>query len=354
MVEREDELQAMLEAPLEKWMAFLHPSQRALVEAEATGPMKVTGAAGTGKTVVGLHRARRLARAGHRVLFTTFTNTLARNLERSLDLLCDAESRARITVSTVHHQALHLAQAAGVTAQPIFDADLRALVKEVLEREQLAADPDFVRAEWEHVVHAQGLQTWEAYQGARRTGRGQPLPVAERERLWPVFAAIRRDLAARGQADWPTFCHLAAEALRGGRVEAPFDAVIVDEIQDLKAPDLAFLATLARGNEARLMLLGDAGQRIYPGGFSLTALGLDVRGRSHVLRLNYRTTEEIRRAADRVLGDEVDDLDGGTERRVHARSLLKGPEPALRGFDTQEAEAAGMVDAAPAPGSTRA
>ncbi len=344
VVEREDELQAILEAPLEQWMAFLHPSQRALVEGTYKGPVKVTGAAGTGKTVVGLHRARRLAQQGHQVLFTTFTTTLARNLERSLDLLCVPEVRARITVSTVHKQARDLAQADGKTLETVKDTELRALVKSVLQRAELPEDPDFVGAEWEHVIHAQGIQSWKAYRSARRTGRGTPLSARERKALWPAFEAIRGELASRSQADWPTFCRLAEDAVKAGRVKVPYDAVVVDEIQDLKAPDLAFLASLVGDHGDRLMLLGDAGQRIYPGGFSLTALGLDVRGRSHVLRLNYRTTEEIRRAADRVLGDEVDDLDAGTESRQGTRSLLKGPEPTLRSFEGEADEADGVVD----------
>jgi hypothetical protein len=121
-------------------------------------------------------------------------------------------------------------------------------------------------------------------------------------------------------------------------MRSPYDAVIVDEMQDLGASELRLLATLAGHGTDRLILVGDGGQRIYATKYSLKSLGIDVRGRAHVLRLNYRTTEQIRRFADRILGDEADDLEGGRESRRGTVSLLSGPEPTRKSFPTRSAQ----------------
>src|SRR5690606_40015628 len=120
------------------------------------------------------------------------------------------------------------------------------------------------------------------------------------------------------QYDWAALCLMGRDALEQGKVQSPFDAVVIDEAQDLKGPELRFLAALSQ--RENLMLVGDTGQRIYPGGFALLSLGIDVRGRSQTLRVNYRTTEQIRRAADKMLGTISDDMDGGTEDRSKVRS----------------------------------
>lgn len=338
-------LEAALKAPLERWIGFLHPTQRALVHAQPKGPMKVTGSAGTGKTTVALHRARHLAKAGHHVLVTTFVTTLAHNLMRQLRMLCSADDLARITVSTVHARALAVCQDVDALVKPASDADVRA----ALERARLSLapqlDPRFVRYEYDNVVAPQGLGAWAEYRVARRTGRGKALSAAERKTLWTVFERAMTELESRRRLDWTGLCRFALRALEEGRVKTTFDAVLVDEIQDLRPVELRFLRALAAKSPERLALYGDAGQRLYAGGITLSGLGIDVRGRSHVLRLNYRTTEQIRRAADQVLGADgatKDDLDGGTAPRT-ARSLHSGPIPALMGFEVADAEREGAT-----------
>lgn len=362
VVDDRSDLQAVLEAPMERWIAFLHPSQRQLVDRDFSGPAKITGSAGTGKTTVAMHRARRLARAGHRVLLTTYGRTLAENLLRQLRLLCTPDDLSAITVSTVHARALAVARAADARVDLIVDQEVRALVDAMRLRHAPALDPAFVRAEWEAVVQPNALTSWAEYRGARRTGRGRPLSVADRKQLWVVFDAVVSTLVGRRRYPAAALCRYAEQVLLEGRAQSPFDAVLVDEVQDLKPPELRFLRALAGPSNAgeggspvagagepaasrlaHLVLFGDAGQRIYPGGFSLGALGIDVRGRSTILRLNYRTTEQIRRAADRVLGLDADDLDAGVESRRGTRSLLRGPEPVLEGHELGEAETEAAV-----------
>ncbi|MEC7523852.1 MAG: 3'-5' exonuclease [Myxococcota bacterium] len=339
VVEDESDIQSVLNAPLSRWIAFLHPTQRKIVEGTFKGPAKVTGSAGTGKTTVAMHRARHLARQGQRVLLTTFVTTLADNLLRQMKLFCTEDELSRIRVSTVHSRGLSVARKSDGRMTPANPDEIHRLLDRLRLRHAAKFDAGFVRAEWDAVIEPHGIQSWKEYRTARRTGRGRPLSVADRKVLWRVFESALADLASQHKYNWASICRTATARLEGGQSRSDFDAVLVDEVQDLKPPALTFLAALTRENPGGLMLFGDAGQRIYPGGFSLAALGIETRGRSHILRLNYRTTEQIRKAADRVLGIESDDLDGGTQTRTGTRSLLRGPEPVLKGYESREVEA---------------
>jgi superfamily I DNA/RNA helicase len=346
------DLLRMLEAPLATWIAFLHPSQQQLATGTFSGPVKVTGSAGTGKTVVGLHRARHLARLGKRVLLTSFVTTLCRNLERNLQILCTPEELERITVTTVHKQAKDLLRAAGESVEVVDDEEIKQLLERFSYKDADAPNVATISRspthfldcpldrvslwlEWESIIQAQGITSWDEYRTANRAGRGQPLTVKERKQVWQVFEGVLNTLQSKGQTDWSGLCRLARKLLNSGKVQSPYDAVIVDELQDLRPQEIKLLVTLAGEGTDHLMLLGDGGQRIYAGRFSLKALGIDVRGRSHVLRINYRMTEQIRSFADQVVDSSSDDLDGNHEQRRGTISLLKGPEPTMQGFKTQ-------------------
>ncbi|MAG93373.1 MAG: DNA helicase UvrD [Planctomycetaceae bacterium] len=335
------ELASVLDRPIEDWVRFLHPSQRLLVTKEFNGPAKVSGAAGTGKTVVGMHRARRLASEGKRVLLTSFVTTLCRNIERNIHILCagtqkafDGSTESRITVSTVHKQALALAKTTHPKIHPLDSDKIEALVKRHHGHGGFLFDTGFLITEWHGVIEPQGITSWEEYRDAVRTGRGKPLTIKQRKDCWKVFARIWDDLTATQAYPWSGICRVAREAVESGAAESPFDAVIVDEVQDLQPQELQLLSALAAKNPGNLMVLGDAGQRIYPGGFSLKKLGIDVRGRSQILRINYRTTEQIRRFADGLLAGASDDFDEGTEDR-RSQSLLNGPAPAVKQFPNE-------------------
>ncbi len=329
-----DDLMRMLEAPLDTWIAFLHSSQQALATGDFSGPVKVTGGAGTGKTVVAMHRARYLARQGKKVLLTTYVKTLCENIERNLELLCTPEEKALITVSTVHSQALKLATSKGQRLEPVQKSYLQSLIEES-HFPRCPLDPVMLLTEWESVIQDQGITRWEQYKKASRSGRGFPLSAKGREQIWPIFERMLKTLEAEGKAEWSSICRQAREFVSSGVVESPFDAVVVDETQDLRPQEIQLLAALAGKGRNTLMLMGDGGQRIYGSRFSLKGLGVTVQGRSHILRINYRTTEQIRQFADRLIGDSGDDLDGGLEKRKGTVSLLKGPQPTLHAAKTQ-------------------
>ena len=358
VVEDADGLAAALAAPLDRWISFLHPSQREMVERSFRGPSKVSGSAGTGKTVVAMHRARHLARQGERVLLTSYVTTLCANLERNLEKLCSPDERKLIQVSTVHSAALDIVRQVEPRVRPAGDDEVRAILRRLRTVFAPSYPDDFVEAEWFSVIRLQGLHSWAEYRRARRTGRGTPLGVPSRKALWKLFDAVFAELSGRDRYDWTGLAHRATEVLESGTTRSPFSAVIVDEVQDLRPAELRFLRATCSKTPGNLMLCGDAGQRIYPGGFSLSSLGIEVRGRSTVLRINYRTTEQIRRVADGLLAGDADDMDGGRERRDGTRSLLRGPQPLLAGHDTEgeELEAAvahiqGLISSGLSPGA---
>ncbi len=343
-VDDEDGLRRALEYPLERWISFLHYTQRELVERSYSGPVKVTGSAGTGKTVVAMHRARALSRRGERVLLTTYVGTLCQNLMANLVKLCTAEELARITVATVHAVALDIVRQRRPGVAMVLDDELTRMVEALRGRLAPMYTAAFLKSEWDGVVRAHGVRTRDGYLSAGRVGRGRRLGAADRRAVWPVFEALLAEMEETGRLDYAGLCEEAVRLLGEGRVAAPYTAVVVDEVQDLRPPELRLVAALGASHPGNLMVCGDAGQRIYAAGYRLSALGIDVRGRSTVLKVNYRTTAQIRTSADRVLATEVDDLDGGVEARKGTHCLLRGPEPVLQGYASDAEELAGAVE----------
>ncbi|MGG6265399.1 3'-5' exonuclease [Leptolyngbya sp. AN03gr2] len=323
------ELAKLLEAPMASWIGFLHPSQRKLATGSFKGPVKVTGTAGTGKSVVAMHRARYLAQQGHRVLLTSFVKTLCDNLERNLKLFCESDELEQITVTTVASQAGQILKQAKRYSTIASDEEIQALIDQNWDS-TCPMEPALLWLEWKTVIQFQGIASWDEYRTANRIGRGQALTLKGRKQVWQVFEAVQNQLRIQQKLDWATFYRQARELIVSGQVERPVDAVIVDEVQDLKPQELMFLAALAGDRPNGLMLVGDGGQRIYQGRFTLKSLGINVQGRSHILKINYRTTEQIRRFADRMTHAESDDLDGNTQSRRGTVSLLNGPEPTLK------------------------
>jgi hypothetical protein len=327
LMESSAELQAALDAPWESWTVFLHPSQRAIVERVFTGPARVSGSAGTGKTVVALHRAAHLARRSpeEKILLATFTNSLAAALRLKLHRLLGAEPELarRISVRAMPDLAreLHAARIGPVSIAS--DADVAAALAAAKAALSAPFTREFLLDEWTHVVDAWDIRDGETYATVPRLGRKTRVGGTQREALWSVMAAARAGLEARGLTTWsPVWSRLAAAATDA----PPFDAAIIDESQDLSVAELRYLAALAAGG-ASLFFAGDIGQRIFRQPFSWRALGVDIRGRSRILKVNYRTSHQIRSRADRLLPGVVADGDGIEEDRRAIVSVFAGPLP---------------------------
>lgn len=333
-----EELQRALDCPWEKWTVFLHPEQRQLVERDYSGPARVSGSAGTGKTVVALHRAAVLVRANPeaRVLLTTFSDTLANALHAKLKWLLSNEPRLaeRIDVYSLEAIGLRLYKSRIGAVTVASREQIRSLIdaaSQVVGGHKFSLQ--FLLTEWGEVVDSWQLKGWEAYRDVARLGRKTRLPEAQRKVLWSIFERVQAELTILNLVTMSeVFTTLAVKVAESNKVI--FDHAIVDEAQDIGVAHLRFLAAIGNGRPNALFFAGDLGQRIFQQPFSWKSLGVDVRGRSRTLRINYRTSHQIRLQADRLLGPMVTDVDGITENRNDTVSVFNGPQPTVEVLKT--------------------
>ena len=341
-----EELERALDYPWDKWAVFLHPTQRRLVDRDYNGPARISGSAGTGKTIVALHRATALARRHPqaRVLLTTFSKALANALRIRLRTLTgnEPEVAARIAVRPVTGIGYDLYTAAfghpNIAPPALIETLLRQAAAEV---PGYRFSPRFLFGEWREVVDAWQLATWEDYRDVARLGRKTRIGGKQREILWSIFERVRAGVTERKAVTWPDLFGRVTANMAGNK--SPFDFVVVDEAQDVGVAELRFLASLAANRPDGLFFAGDLGQRIFQQPFSWRSLGVDVRGRSYTLRINYRTSHQIRVQADRLLPPTLADVDGNAEDRRGTVSVFNGPAPTIETCEDpeQEAEAVG-------------
>ncbi|HPO02019.1 MAG TPA: AAA family ATPase [Treponemataceae bacterium] len=333
LVEDDQILEEMFNAPLEKWRVFLHPSQRRLVEKDWNGAVKVTGGPGTGKTVVAIHRARWLAQklgpnAQKKILFTTFTKNLAQDIQSLLGCICSTDELNRIDVRNIDSVARDVLRMNRFDQTIMFEnsEEVEELWEQALTETATDEFPRaFYREEWEEIIQPQQIRDIEAYKAASRAGRKTRLTRQNLISVWPVFETY---LALLREHNWieSQDAFFAASAFLAD--EKPYASVIVDETQDMGIPALTFLRALTPEGLNDLFLAGDAHQTLYTRKTVLSRAGIQVRGRSRKLLLNYRTTEQIGKWATRLIeGTPVDDLDGSPDTLKGYRSLVSGPEP---------------------------
>lgn len=341
-------MSAILNAPLQQWRVFLHPTQRKLAEGERSGPVRVLGGAGTGKTVLAMHRAAWLARnhgaPNGRILFTTFTRNLALDVEQNLkSLMAGDPTFDRIEVKNLDRWVHGYLRRKNYPHRIVYglQPDLWATAM-ALAPAALGLDESFYSDEWSQIITAQGIQTLDDYRRASRTGRRTVLTRAKRDRIWPVFEEYRLQLSSQHLKDADDAFRDAA-ALLNEEENRPFAAIVVDETQDFGPQALKLLRAMVAPGPNDLFFVGDGHQRIYSRHrASMGKCGISIQGRSRKLYLNYRTTEEIRRTAVALLeGREIDDIDGGTDDNRLYKSLSHGPRPEI--LDVPSADAAVQV-----------
>lgn len=349
VIENAEELEHALSAPLEKWIVFLHPSQHELVHRDFNGPARVVGSAGTGKTVVALHRAVRLAglNSNARVLLATFSDPLASALERKVKLLTgeNAVIVPRINVASFAGIAKELYQLAFARAPMVATVDLvERLIRNAAAAAGGASIPErLLLSEWRNVVDAWQITNAEDYGNAPRLGRKSRMGNRQRDRLWPIFQSTIKQISERGLTTEAGICRSVA-AHYVDRLDKPFSHIIVDEAQDLGVPELKFLSAIAPSSLNALFFSGDLGQRIFQEPYSWKALGVDVRGRSETLKVNYRTSHQIREAADRLMATSISDADSESDDRLGAVSVFNGPDPIVVIAETADAEQKVVAD----------
>ena len=353
----EEELNEIRKAALAKWRIFLHSSQRKIVRKHVNGPLKVLGGAGTGKTVVAMHRAKFLlehifVKPSDRILFTTFTKNLCDDIEMLLGSICSEELMRRIDVKNLDKWAIDYVHSLGIEANPIVDEKRRL---DLMEKAMLDVDgadswkPGFFLRERAQVVLPNGIESLPAYLKVSRAGQGVRLSAQQKRVVWQVLEAYRTILAQEKLMDFDEIAILAANQVRENGA-SPYVSVIVDEAQDFSAPALRLIAAISGNTKDNsransLMIVGDAHQRIYGKKAILGKCGINVVGRSSKLKLNYRTTEKIRKRAVSLLLDVVaDDLDGAGDDNKGFRSLVVGVEPIEKRFNTFDKEMDEIVE----------
>lgn len=334
----EQELRAALDAPWDDWAVFLHPAQREFVDRDFNGPARAIGSAGTGKTVVALHRAVRLAAESEdaRVLLTTFSEDLAAGLQAKVDRLTAGkpEIAKRITVGTLSAVARGLAAPLAQVVQVAEEADVEVLLDQAAKETGSEIDAGFLRDEWRLIVDAWDVRDGERYRDLPRLGRKVRMAASRREELWSIFSRVRAVLDAAGRETEAGLMHRLARNLK----QRPFIHVVVDEAQDISVPELALLAAIAGDRPNGLFFAGDIGQRIFRSPFPWKSVGVDVQGRSRSLKVNYRTSHQIRLQSDRLLPHRILDIGGDEDRRTGVTSVFHGPVPTIRTFDSADEE----------------
>lgn len=342
-------LQTALDGPIEDWMTYLHPDQLKLVSTSWSGPARVRGPAGTGKTVVGLHRASYLAqRSPKKVLFVTFVKTLPRVLAG----LCERMSptaRPNIDFTGLHRLAIDLIEqtetSVHIDSRKIDTAfaGAWATVGRGSALTKLDERWSYWKEEIDYVIKGRGLTDFDEYSDLARLGRRTPMRAEHREAMWKLYVEYERRLDLAGVHDFTDALIMARDFVRDGSVDVEYGAVVVDEVQDLNLVGLQLLYAIAGDGPDGLVIIGDGQQAVYPGGFTLSEAGISVTGRAAVLRANYRNTAEILEVAERVVAqDSYDDLEGtpsdgrrNTEAQRHGGKALT-----VRALDPRSLEAA--------------
>lgn len=335
-----------LQGSLKKWKYYLHPSQAELVNRDFKESVKVSGGAGTGKTVAALHRLKYLSenkRTDQPILFTTFTKELTNNL-RSL------ASELKINpgvykIENIDYLAYNLAKERKLlkSENKVFGLDTGKkpadIWEKVLETELSAFDSEFLEAEFEEVILEQKLQTRQQYFRASRVGRSTPVGRQQRGEIWELVELFKKEKESSSLLYKQEIYNLLQDDLEK-KEETLFSHIIVDELQDFSNVELRFIRSLTAVGKNDLFLVGDPLQNIYNRRINFSQLGINIRGnRSKRLRINYRTTEEIKNLAMKVIkGEEFDDFDGENEDKKGYLSLYHGEEPVYKTFKNKTEE----------------
>jgi len=362
-VSSEDELKQVLLGQWDKWQVFLHPEQKSIVEADYEGPIRVSGSAGTGKTIVALHRANFLLRKNEeaRVLLTTLSPALAGHLHSNFKRLINDKPRyaERIEITSLDDYALRLYKINFGEPDLVTKPDMiKLIVSSMKQVKECKFNQNLVINEWENVVDAFQVKSAEVYANIERLGRRTRLAETQRKIMWEIMEKVIHELKAVGKITINEMYLKLTLAVHEMKTK-PFAHIVVDEAQDLSVAQLKFLVQLGGGvwhpgaglhGRARttfpqnsLFFTGDLGQRIFQQPFSWKTFGIDLRGRTKVLKINYRTSQQIRKVADKLLESTITDADGQQVERNHTISAFGGEPPVIKGYPNEDAEKNAVV-----------
>ena len=346
----ENELEKYLDGDFEKWQIFLHPTQRVLVESDYKGSVKVTGGGGTGKTVAALHRLKRLSEGAPRksVLYTTYTKALIRNVRQKIRNLHVNEDAC--VIDNIDGLLSEVASKYGIKPKGWNVLDYikvdygktknQEIWEDIVDNNLTAFDADFLYQEYLDVIAYNNITDLKAYLRQPRRGRSKALSVKQRMEIWKLVEMYVAEKKEQHYFDRSELFNITANYLNNNGIH-PFAHIIADEIQDFSNPELRFLRALTPEGPNDLFMVGDPYQRIYNNRqINFSSVGINVRGkRSRRLKVNYRTTEEIKRQAVSVVkGCAYDNFDGEAEKLDGYVSLMHGPQPEYNVYPSPQEE----------------
>lgn len=341
-VKDDEEIDKLLSGDLRKWKIYLHPSQRNLVKKILKGSYKVSGAAGTGKTVVAMHRLKELSNLTSKnksILFTTFTRSLVANLKDSLISLNIDDSK--YVLSNIHSLIVDLAKQnnfINTNAKIIEFTENKFkenLWSEVVDYMLSEYDIDFLMKEYEEVILFNNIKSVDEYLNVPRIGMERPIGRTDRMIIWEI---IEYFIELKNSSDTyflDEITNLLSDYY-SKKDKKPFEHIIADEIQDFSDVELRLLRSMVKEQDNDLFLVGDPLQNIYGKKISFSRAGINIRGKKSTrLKINYRTTEEIKKSALSVIKEtEFDNFEGESESRKGYLSLLHGPQPSFNYFSS--------------------
>lgn len=347
-----EEFKRALEGNWEDWMLFLAPHQRRLVYADYAGPARVKGVAGSGKTVVAIHRALHLSRnlkPGEKILLLTYGNRLPGVMQYLLEKLAGKPAEALgIECKTIHQWCYRFLSEHGeiinVGQRSDFSSAIQAGIASARRLYPVLRiwqrDEQFFQDEIRYAIKGRAIATFEDYAALERSGRGTALSETERKAMWQVYLGYQKYLQERGLWDYDDYILKSLDLLRGGKKPGNYRTAVVDEIQDLNAATMLLIRALVPPGSNDLFLVGDGLQKLYPGGYVLGKLGIDIVGRGTILRRNYRNTQQILRAAYAMVENmRFNDLDeNDTVAEPPEYSPREGALPLIKGFSYPEDE----------------
>lgn len=336
----------VLEDDFEKWKYYLHPSQRKIVFKNNKGPVKVSGGAGTGKTVAALHRLKYIAdtHPSKKILFTTYTKALTLNLKKLISRW--NINTANIEISNIDQVAYTLAIQLGLVTEQTkvlqfhnSTYDPEKLFDDILLDNLSPFDSQFFLSEWRNVVLYHNVSSLADYYLTSRTGRTTAIGRRQKKHIWEVFDIYRQVLRDKKLIHMDQVYNLLVEKLNAGEGDT-YQYVLVDELQDFSNVELRFVRALTAEKENDLFLVGDPLQKVYDKYINFSQAGINIRGRrSQRLRINYRTSEEIKKLALSAIQDvEFDDFDGEIEAKNGYVSIFHGREPEIKSFKSKDNE----------------
>lgn len=339
--DQDEQLERWVAGDLYGFLLRLDPEQEQLAEMPTTGAVLVKGGPGTGKSTVALYRVRWLLNQGfERILFTTYTNALAQYSAQLLEHLLGGDpAEFGVQVSTIDRLSAHYAKLHGSPATNCTDAEAQQLLDQAIRtaalngnrtlaekrRQQLQQlGSAYLLDEIKTVIEGWGVSSADEYVATSRRGRRTQLAEAMRRAFWEVYTHWAELMQQRGWALWQQKHRHALHYVTTHAVQ-PYDAIIIDEAQDLSPVLLRFLVSLIEHPKG-IYLTADANQSIYQRGFSWKQIhdDLNVRGRTSILRRNYRNTRQITVGYSHILPHS--DADDSPQPEL---SLREGNPPQL-------------------------